>query len=732
MGGSPEPDDDLKRRALETAFAESPDASYLLAPDGRFLAGNRALSERTGMPWERLSAIDFDPTVHPDDLAQIRAEFEAAAAGEPRRFRGRGVRPDGSVFYADVAMIPIVRDGAVEAVAGIAHDIDELTGIRSSLDRTESRLVAALDGIGDAIAFVDADWRFTFVNAQGAALFGRSREELVGTELWKLGLPDPEGESVLREAMSTRRTLVSRRFDDELQRWMEVSGFPAGELLGIQVRDVTEREEARRRIQDDARLLHARSMLMDSARDAIVMRGLGDVIEYANAQAHTLLGGGTLDLVGRTLSDVLGLDEERTREIETAVGRDGMWEGDLIVHLPGGDRIAESLWIAVDGPDGQPDAVFATLTDVTDRRRQDEMLTRTQRMESIGTLASGIAHDLNNVLTPLLLSTQLLAASEDDPGRARMLDGMRQTVERGSDMIRQVLTFARGVEGERVVVDIAALCRRFAEFCRDILPKDVVVEIDAEEGLAVLGDPTQLLQVLMNLATNARDAMPGGGGLRLRARGDGERVAIEVADDGVGMSAEVLARVFEPFYTTKGIGRGTGLGLPVSQAIARTHGGSLDAVSRPGEGTVFRLELPRTEAQEPGDVASAPAAAVDLAGRHVLVVDDEDDIVAAAGLVIGAAGGEALAASDAAAARALLAARRVDVVVTDLVMPGVTGRRFLDLLAAEHPHLPVVTMSGVPEQAAHAGRRPNVRAVLDKPFTSERLLDAILTAVGRA
>lgn len=733
MNGAPEPDDELRRRALETAFAHSPDASYLLAPDGHFLAGNRALSERTGVPWEELSETGFDPTVHPDDREHVRAEFEAAAAGEERRFRARGMRPDGTVFHAEVAMIPIRDHDEVVAIAGIAHDIDELTGIRTSLHRTESRLVAAFDGIGDAIAFVDGEWRFTFVNAQAEMLFGRRRDELIGSVMWDLDLPDPEGEAMLREVMTSRRTLVHRRFDDQLQRWMEVSGFPAGDLLGIQVRDVTELENARRRTQDDTRLFYARSMLMDDSRDAIFMRGLGGDVEYANASAGRWFDAGhPSELIGRRLVEVLGLDETQSREIEGVLAREGLWRGDLVMRpRPGVELVTENHWSTVVGPDGSPDAVFCIIVDVTEQRRQDDLLTRTQRMESIGTLASGIAHDLNNVLTPLLLSTQLLAAGESDPSRQRVLEGMRQTVERGSDMIRQVLTFARGVEGERVVVDVAGLARRFSEFCRDILPKDIVVEVESDDGLAVLGDPTQLLQVLMNLATNARDAMPSGGTLRLRATGDAEHVLIEVADEGSGMSADVLARVFEPFFTTKGIGRGTGLGLPVSQAIARTHGGSLEATSRPGRGTTFRLELPRTEPIGSDDIDAASSPIPDLAGLRVLVVDDEDDIVEAAGLVIGAAGGIGTGARDADDAREQLAAGGIDVVVTDLVMPGTTGRRFLDLLAAEHPHLPVVSMSGVPEQAAHASRRPNVRAVLDKPFTTDRLLEAILTAAGR-
>lgn len=726
-------DEDLWREAGGVLFEASSSPLYVMATDGRFLMGNQALADRIGVPLERLPETGFGPSVHPDDLEFVRAQFAAAAAGEVRRYHARGRHSDGSVFHSRVVNAPVYRDGQIVAVAGIAQDMDELEGVQRTLHRTESRLRSTLDGIGDAIAFVDGDWRLTYLNRAAGMLLGGAPDELVGLVIWDLELPDPAGEAMLRETMATRRPLVSRRFDEGLQRWMEISAFPAGDLLGIQVRDVTELENARRRIQDDSRLLHARSMLMDQSRDAIVMRGLGDVIEYANVSAASMFDAGDpSDLVGRSLRDVLGMSDSDARTTEAALGREGIWRGDLTLRPDtGAELVTENYWVAVDGPDGSPDAVFCIITDVTERRKQDALVVRTQRMESIGTLASGIAHDLNNVLTPLMLSTQLLASGESDPKRARILEAMLQTVERGSDMIRQVLTFARGVEGERVVVDVAGLAKRFAEFCHDTLPRDIVVETTVDEGLAVLGDPTQLLQVLMNLATNARDAMADGGALRLRATGDDGRVVIEVSDDGTGMPADVLARVFEPFYTTKGIGHGTGLGLPVSQAIARTHGGSLDATSAPGRGTVFRLELPRTEPGGGEDATEGEIRMPELDGLRVLVVDDQDDIVHAATLVVETAGGVALGASDATSAREVLAGERVDVVVSDLVMPGVSGRRFLDHLEAEHPSTPVVTMSGVPEQGTLAAQRPNVRAALDKPFTSERLLDAIRLAAGR-
>jgi len=677
--------------------------------------------------YEVLDQLDDEQREH-----LIHASQVCISDGVPMDLTVRFRLPDGGHLHARIVGEPLRDDqGHVIRIEGALSDITAEVNARAERRTLEARLSAAFNSMSDVFAFVDRDWRVTFVNSAAVAMLGQGMADIVGRVLWDLALDDPEGEAMLREAMRDGRPQVRRRFDDTLGRWMELSAFPAGDLLGIHVRDVTEAEESRRRIVDDSRRIHAQTVLLDSANEAIIMRGLGDRIEYANPATGGLLGTGDTSLVGRSLHEVLGIDDETAREIETALGHSRGWQGEIVVRRPDGtERITQARWQVVDDPDGNPDVVFCHLADVTDRRRQDEIMMRTQRMESIGTLAGGIAHDLNNVLTPLLLSTQLLGTGVDDDTRTGILIGMQQTIDRGADMIRQVLTFARGVEGERTIVDIGDLAERFAKFCRDILPKNIDVDASADDDLAVLGDPTQLMQVLMNLATNARDAMPDGGHLRLTATGDETRVVIEVTDDGSGMTSDALDRIFEPFYTTKGVGRGTGLGLSVSQAIARTHGGSLEATSTVGEGTTFRLELPRSVGAATEVEAPLTIAPHDLDGLRVLVVDDEDEIVELASLVIASAGGIPLGAHDAVEAREVLAKRELDVVVTDLVMPGTTGRAFLEGLEQSHPDLPAVAMSGVPEQGTNASRRTNVVATLDKPFTAEELLTAITVAAA--
>lgn len=345
--------------------------------------------------------------------------------------------------------------------------------------------------------------------------------------------------------------------------------------------------------------------------------------------------------MGRSMVDAIYRDREPYEAAHAAVLRDGYWTGELRqVRRDGTPLIVDCRWQLIVEDDGTPTGVFAVNADVTELRRQQEQSIRDQRMESLGTLAGGIAHDLNNVLTPILMSVQLLRAGENDPARQSLLDTMDAGIKRGADMIRQVLSFARGIEGERAVVRVEELVDELVTFCRDTLPKSVVADARIDGELwPVVGDRTQLLQVLMNFVTNARDAMPDGGTISVRAYNTelteeyravtslappGRYVAIDVEDHGIGMDADTMSKLFEPFFTTKPQGEGTGLGLPTSMAIARSHGGYIHVYSEPGRGSRFQLHLPASDTSTPPPSPEEPSAEMPRGnGERVLIVDDE-------------------------------------------------------------------------------------------------------------
>jgi signal transduction histidine kinase/ActR/RegA family two-component response regulator len=423
----------------------------------------------------------------------------------------------------------------------------------------------------------------------------------------------------------------------------------------------------------------------------------------------------------------------------------GEWTGEIEQTTKDGRHlVVEMHWSLVRDDKGQPKAVLAINTDVTGRKRIEQQFLRAQRMESIGTLAGGIAHDLNNVLAPILMSIELLKLDETRSDKLDILATIESSAQRGADMVRQVLSFARGVEGRQIRLQPAHLVREVAKIANETFLKGIrVVTRIAEDLWTLQGDPTQLHQVLLNLSVNARDAMPEGGTLTLCADNleleapyaaslgpdirPGRHVRLSVQDTGTGMPPEVLERIFDPFFSTKEPGKGTGLGLSTAQAIVRSHGGLLRVRSEPGEGTRFDLYLPALEGIE----AEPPAPARQLprgSGQTVLIVDDEEWVRQIARQTLQTFGYRVLLAADGAEATAIFAARHkeIDVVLTDMMMPVMDGAAAIQVLRRIAPGARILASSGLHVEAMKArAKRAGVRHFIPKPYTTETLLQAL-------
>ncbi len=402
---------------------------------------------------------------------------------------------------------------------------------------------------------------------------------------------------------------------------------------------------------------------------------------------------------------------------------------------------------------GRSIRVVGGVSDVTERRDLERQYLRAQRVESLGTLAGGIAHDLNNSLMPILMATELLA---EEP----LTDDVRETVEvialsarRSAEMVRNILTYARGVDGSPVVLDVGEIVRMATRLLRDTLPKDVRLAVpDPPEGIRVRGDVTQLHQVVMNLALNARDAMPDGGILRIGLDQveiepggatvidgcvvdlqPGRYARIRVSDTGTGISPAIRDRLFEPFFTTKARAEGTGLGLPTALAIARSHGGSLAVVSEAGAGSTFDLLLPVVagRAADGGPAAAPRMEAADGEGQTVLVVDDEVVVRAVVRDVLETAGYRVVEAANGAEALRLASARFCSI-ITDVMMPVMDGVEMLERLRRSGNDLPVVAMTGVADDHRVASLvELGVATILTKPFDRDTLLGAVAEACRR-
>ena len=310
-------------------------------------------------------------------------------------------------------------------------------------------------------------------------------------------------------------------------------------------------------------------------------------------------------------------------------------------RLPRATRpvVVESTWTLVNDNSGRPRSILVVNTDVSEKKKIEAQFLRTQRMESIGTLAGGIAHDLNNVLAPIMMSVEILKEKFKDPQSQRMLTVMESSAKRGADMVKQVLTFARGVDGERVLLQTRHLIKEVAKIVSETFPKTIQLKTNLAESLwPIMGDATQLHQVLVNLAVNARDALPEGGTISISAENTiieadeknldtgakpGFYVVVKVGDNGTGIPREILDKIFEPFFTTKEMGKGTGLGLATVLGIVKSHGGFVQVQTEVSKGTTFLIYLPAMEGVQnqagDGEKKKLPTGS----GELILAVDDE-------------------------------------------------------------------------------------------------------------
>lgn len=400
---------------------------------------------------------------------------------------------------------------------------------------------------------------------------------------------------------------------------------------------------------------------------------------------------------------------------------------------------------------GEPYRMVGGMTDITEQSRLHAQLMRTQRVESIGTLAGGIAHDLNNLLGPVLLALDLLRPHVRDVEGERLLATIESCTRGGADLVRQVLAFARGGDGKRRPIQLRNLIREAARFASDTFPRHIAVRSEIAPDLwTVEVDHRQINQVLLNLALNARDAMPSGGCLVFSARNareadspagageciqPGEYVKISIADTGTGIAPENLHRVFEPFFTTKEVGQGTGLGLSTVHSIIREHRGFVQIESTLGKGTIFHVYLPAVPEAVPADSPPVPAVNSSGDGRSILLIEDEPTLRDLTRHTLERNDYRVFAAADGPEGVAILAQHRDEIalVVTDLILPVMDGEATISALRRIKPLLPVVMTSGQEPSARQMHHAHDQRRwFLPKPYTPAELLAVVTSCFEQA
>ncbi|HTJ45720.1 MAG TPA: PAS domain S-box protein [Kofleriaceae bacterium] len=591
-----------------------------------------------------------------------------------------------------------------------------------------------------------ATGEYVAVNEAYERLVGYDRDELVGHSSRELGILRPGVREELVRMLVDARTVRALDIDvrtkgGETRRLLtnaELIRIGGVEHMLVASVDITERLVAEAKARErDARFCQ----LAESVREVFYLydRETEELL-YCNHAYEQIWGQPLAELYERPTSWIDSVhpdDRDRAR---------AMWAHDpaqpyagsyRILAPDGGVRWIEARHFPVHDPDGKVVRVAGIADDVTERRRLEDQLAQGQKLESVGLLAGGVAHDFNNVLTIVLTCAELLRREAGDAQR-ELVDDILQAVTRATSLTRQLLVFSRRDVVEPRVLDLNAQVVDAEKMLRRLIGEDVVL---ATALAPVLGrvriDPNQLMQALMNLVVNARDAMPRGGNLTISTSDvieDDHRCAvIRVTDTGEGMSPEVQARVFEPFYTTKAPGRGTGMGLSVTHGIVHQAGGTIGLESAVGAGTTFTICLPCV-ADASGE-SSTDHPAIELGGGDTaLVVEDADDVRKATARALEACGFRVLAASCAADGLALLARHpEIRVLITDVVMPGMDGRELAEEAARLAPSLSIVFTSGYTDDAIlrHGVARKEV-AFVQKPFTPAVLVRKVREVLDRA
>jgi PAS domain S-box-containing protein len=535
--------------------------------------------------------------------------------------------------------------------------------------------------------------------------------------------------------------VVNETSTEEIQLLQDLADDIAFGIVNLRLRAEQQRLDATVREQ---------AALLDIANDAIHASNLAGTITYWNKGAERAYGHLAADVVGRRAMDVLCRDPHEYLRAEGELMINGVWEGEMATRTTSGRDITMAVrWTLGRDATGRPASILAINTDITEKKALEAQFLRAQRMESIGTLAGGLAHDLNNMLAPIVMSIDMLKALVPHPDGLALLSTLQGSAQRGATLVRQVLSFARGVDGQRIAVNPLHVMRDLLELIRDTFPKSIDVRsVQTQDLWSITGDPTQMHQIVLNLCVNARDAMPSGGSITIRMENvvfdtaharvhpdahAGTYVCIEIADTGTGIPEELRDRVFEPFFTTKETGKGTGLGLSTTLAIVKSHGGFIVLRTASGIGTTFSVYLPANAA--PVAPAQLDPQSAPLPHGHnelILVVDDEDAIRAIAQRTLERAGYRVMVACDGAQALSLYETHHQDIalVLTDMSMPVMDGAVLIAHLEALHPDVRIIRSSGLLSAVEASGPADAVRHFIPKPYTAAMMLRTVEEALS--
>lgn len=751
---------------LKSFVDQAPVALAVLDRDLRYVAARRRWRADLGLEGRELIGVK-----HYDiftDLPEVWREVHA------RALRGETVSrdlemlrcPNGSEIWLRREVRPWVDDtGRVGGIVIFAEDVTARKRSEDALSESRIRLRVALEAGRISTWSWDASSGRVEYDEAIHRLIGRTRDEIVAGGLDALRRwvhPDDRAalDGAISEALAagTEASVEYRvvRPDGEVV-WLANRGHVERDSNGAVVRmtgacvDLTEFKQMQA------------ALCESEARFREVVETIREVFWISDVEKKRILyvSPGYSDIWGRRGEDLYVSSrawleaihtDDRERILHAALTKqsDGTYDETYRVMRPDGSiRWVRDRAYPVKDAHGTLVRIVGCAQDITDRKELEEQFLRAQRLEAIGTLASGVAHDLNNILAPMFMIGPLLREKLSAQSDIDLVGIVESSAQRGANVVRQLLTFSRGIAGERGPLQLRHLVKEMTSIMNETFPREIGIVHQVPSDLwPVVGDATQLHQVLMNLCVNARDAMADGGRLSIDAKNlelcpddlegqpgvkPGRFVVITVSDSGHGMSNETKARIFEPFFTTKAPGKGTGLGLSTVLGIVKSHGGFVTVESQVGRGTKFHVHLPSAEARVDSHLPVKLAESAPGRGELVLIVDDETNVRQAMQRVLEHNGYTVLTAANGREGLGLylLQREKVRVVVTDLMMPEMNGVALARALRDLNPKLPILAATGLISGEKRSELETlGVADLLPKPYTSFELLEAVTRALG--
>jgi two-component system cell cycle sensor histidine kinase/response regulator CckA len=736
------------------------DCIITIDQEGKILEFNPAAEIVFGYPRAKVLGMELAEVIIPPSLRERHRQGlnRYLATGQAKvlgkRIEILAIRSDGSEFPVELT---ITRLGTDEPpmFTGFIRDITERKRVEDDLRASEERYRSLFEGNPNPMWVFDSETLyFLAVNDAAVRHYGYSQDEFLTMTLKDIRPPEdiPALENELSGASGAMNSSVPcrhRRKDGalmDIEVTSHVLTWGGRRARLVLISDVTERDRAEARVREQADIINR-------AHDAIIILNFKDQgVAFWNSGAERLYGWSADEAMGRSIGELIFADAKDYEGPQKLLASAGEFHGEIKqVAKDGREIIVDSRATLIRNPDGTARSGLLINTDVTEQKKLETHLLRSQRLESIGTLASGVAHDLNNILTPILMCAEVLKGNptpEDFPTLVSMIE---ESAKRGANVVKQVLTFARGIEGERVVIKPSHLIQEMIDIAQNTFPKTIqIIGRYTDELWSINCDPTQLHQVLLNLSVNARDTMPNGGTLTIGAENfdvdehyasmslgaqPGPHVMFRVTDTGAGMSRATIDKIFDPFFTTKQIGKGTGLGLSTALGIVKSHGGFISVYSELGTGTTFKVLLPAQVGEASSRKCAASPESLNGNGELILVVDDEAGILRITKMILEKHNYRFLPANDGTEALAAFAQEMgsINLVLTDIMMPYLDGVALIRAIKKMKPEMIFIASTGQGEETRVAELQSlNVGNFLTKPYDTARLLKILRDTLNGA